>query len=263
MREFYSKYKQIDKLEKIEEEWISILDEQYREKRISPWMPHYDQEPVEDYRLSMYPVFSNLVELKEYFIAEKLFVHMVKECPDYVHWTGSDMLYFQVEREFLSKNDTANLSTWYGLWFNTLNNYCCDKQKVYETLNQISEKYIGRDYDFPNMAEKYYHKILSFTYKFGGDSAVYQMLINSLESYYATPYEKIKFNLFALKICIKNDDIANTESHYKSLDYLVSSINSDENGSKHKIIDLLSDTEKATKNPRLKKWCTDAIKKIH
>jgi hypothetical protein len=262
MREFYSKYSQIDKLEKIEEEWINILDKQYHEKQISPWLPYYSQTPVEDYRLSMYPVLQNLIGLKAYFLAEKLFVHMVKECPDYQAWTDSDMLYFQVERKLISDNDTAALSTWYNQWFNTLKNYCPNRNIAFETLGYISEQYIGKEFTFPNMPEKYYQKILNYTYQLGSDSAVYQLLSKSLNNYYATYYERFKFNLFAIQCCIRIHDAENIEKHYSSMDYMTNTFAYNDDDAKYKVLHLLSATEKATKDARLRKWCNEVIKKL-
>jgi hypothetical protein len=262
MREFYSKYKQIDKLEKIEEEWMAVLDEQYDKKHISPWMPKYDQIVVEDYRLSMYPVFNNLIELQEYNIAEKLFTHMAEKCPDCCKWLDGDMPFYSIESILLSKTDTAGLSICYYNWFNVLDKYCADKTITLQTFKSISDKYIGWYKSNDTIAEKYYQKILSFTYKIGGDSAAYDLMTNSLNKYSVTEYERFKLNLFALKICIKTNDSLNIEKHYSALDSNISNYSSVDKDDRYKILNLISNTEKSSSDERLKKWCSEALKKI-
>jgi hypothetical protein len=262
MREFYSKYRQIDKLEKIEEEWISVVDKQFDENKISPWMPKYNHEAIEDYRLSMYPVFNNLIELKEYFIAGKLFSHMVQKCSEYSKWLDPDMPYFKVEGILLLESDTATLSKWYECWFNDLDKYCNNKSFAFETFRLISEKYTGGYRGTSNFPEKYYQKMLGYTNKIGGDSATYKMIEHSLGNYSLTDYETFKLGIFALKICIKSNDIEKQEMHYSSLNDFKYRFSYLDKESLMRIKNLLNANEQSTKDERFKKWCAETIKEI-
>ena len=261
MREFYSKYKQIDKLEKIEEEWMSVLDKQYDEKHASPWIPDDYTDPMDHYRFSMNPVFNNLIELKEFNLAGKLFEHMVKKCPDYKMWLDGDMPFFRIENILLESGDTSALSVWYDQWYHVLENYCTDKSRAFETLKIISGRFLG-GWRYPGLSEKYFQKMLNYTYRLGADSAAYAMIQHSLNSGGCEQYEIIKLHLFSIKICIKTNNIEDIDLHYKALESAIESGYMDKN-TRFKISNLISSTEKNTNDERLKIWCHDALKKIY
>lgn len=263
LRKFYSKYKQIDKLEKIENEWMLILDKQYDEKYISVWNESYYQSPDNNYWLSMQPIFLNLIELKEYFLAEKFFAHMVQKCPGCLDWTAADMLYFQVEKKLLENRDTATLSIWYEHWFKTLEKYSPSKEITLSTFIIISSGFIGKYCRYPDFAEKYYQKMLDYTYKVGGNKAVYKLFTESLNFYRITYYESIKFNFLALQLCISINDKNNTKKHYNQLDVLIGKHSEADKSVIKKVIELLDETKGSTNDKRLKKWCEDSLKKLN
>ena len=186
---------------------------------------------------------------------------MVKKCDGCSNWLDMDMLYFKAERQMLEQKDTITLSMWYDHWFNTLQNYSPSKKITLNTFKIISDKFIGQYQSNPEYGEKYYHKMLNYTYRVGGDSAVYKMIEYSMNQS-LTDFETIKLNLIVLQICLKTKDNINLEKHYQALNLAINYIDFSNKNSTYNIKKLLFQTIDKTKDLKLKNWCIETLKKI-
>ncbi len=128
MREFYSRHLQFDKLEVIDNEWVTLLDGQLAA----------GEEVLYTYEASMLAVVDNLVNLGEYYKAESYFLHLLDNDPGSVYWLQGSMFYFRIEDKFLDIGDVETLRDWYTRWFTALNKYNSDVMDAIKTMNIVS-----------------------------------------------------------------------------------------------------------------------------
>jgi len=127
MREFYSRHLQLDKLDMIDQEWVSVLENQLKT----------GEDPLYGFEASMLAVVDNLVRLGEYYKAEAYFLRMLENESSSVDWLSRGMLYFRIERYLIDVADAESLNDWYSRWFSAISVYA-DKETAGKTLSIIS-----------------------------------------------------------------------------------------------------------------------------
>lgn len=260
MRQFYCKTRQKEKLEKIEEEWLVVLDRQLIQGHISPWFDWEDPTPGKSYQYSMKPVFPYLIKNKHYFLAERSFIHMIEKCPECSNdWSTADYIYFSVEGRMLREKDTTALALWYEHWYSTLEKYGPGKETSLETFNRIAQGYTSGYFKYDQYFDRFYPLMLSYTEKIGGDTAVHNLLMTSSRRYISSFDIKLKVNLFLLLSSIKVKDNSTMEKTYTKTDGLITEYISRGN-SKYDLLMLLVDAKSKSEDKRYMKWCNKKIK---
>lgn len=262
MRRFYCDTHQDKKLEKIEEEWLALLDRQLSQGYVSPWLHWENPSPQQSYIYSMKPVLHELVEHQYYFIAERSFKHIIKKCPGcYDDWNNADNFYIQVESQMVDKQDTAMLAEWYEHWFDMMKESGMEKKMMFETINRISQGYTSGFSDQVQLFDRFYPLMMSYAERIDGLAGVYRLNKNASIRYFTSLPVKIKINLYFLESCIKTGDKATMEKIYTKTEKLIDEYLSGEN-KKTDLRIILQAAKNRSGDKRYINWCDEKIKRL-
>ncbi len=259
MRRFYTDTKQIEKLKEIDREWMLVLDKQYDENIISDW--NSNKSPVDEYRLSLYPVLWNLMGLEEYFFAEELLIHMFEkdEKLTTVYWGSGDFPYLKAVYYMKRKQDTLNLSIWYKHWFESVDKYCpYDITNILWTLDSNYPK----DYFTSEMKKEYEKLFLECSFKAGGYETYNTILYNMSYQYEPMTISKMRLLLIGLQVSIKLGDKRFTKGYLDKLDEFSDVFLITEANISDKMEKILSETPEILSAKSRTKWKEIILKNI-
>lgn len=259
LRRFYCITQQDEKLEKIEREWMNVLDRQLDQKHISPWFDWEEGTPEENYHYSMQPVLPYLVSYKKYFIAEKSLIHMLEKCPECPdNWETAEDIYSMSESKMLRDKDTASLTIWYEHWFNSLQKYGPGKEASLETFERIAQSYIMGYFKYDQYFDKFYPLMLGYTRKIGGKEAVHKLLQNSSKSYISSFSVKLNVYLYLIASSIEVKDNKTLDLTYAKADGLIKEYLA-RGYSKYDLLPILITAKSRSKDKKYVKWCDQKI----
>ena len=260
MRKFYTETKQIEKLKQIEWEWMAVLDNQYDEKIQSPW--NYRANPVQEYRLSLYPVLNNLLQLEEYFFAEGLLIHMFEKSEELrkIDWLSGDFLYFRADYYMAVKQDTASLTLWYKHWFASIEKYS-SVGVLWATINTLSWDY-PEEYLTPEMREKYEKLFKNLACKYGGIEIYSRLLLSELYYEDINTIKEIQLIFEAIQIAFELQNTKDIVLYIVKLEDFINSFSIAVQDIHNKLNKLLIEKPKIPKKSNLYKWGINTIKKL-
>lgn len=135
MREFYTRHLQLEKLKEIDDEWIRLIDSELDK----------DVDVMFGYRASVETVYLNLISIGEYYEAEKYFIHLLENEPNYDNWDQSSMFYYLVEDDMLAFNDPGLIKDWHNRSVQTMVKYEARPKDIQLALNMFSSKLMRLD----------------------------------------------------------------------------------------------------------------------
>jgi len=262
MRRYYIQYKNPDKLQKIQQEWMVVLDRQLANGQITPWYNYEDATPEESYKYSTLPTIDELIGSGNYFIAEESFLHMIEKCPTCSDWTSDEAPYDRGQYMMLNNGDTATLTVWYDHWNKAVVKYSPNPDYALEAFRSIAYNYVTGELKYDKYFDKYYPLMMTYTYDLGGDKAVYVLHNTSLSYTYGSKFiVKIKLNLFLIQSCLKVGDKDGLKSTYKELDRLISGYLSNRN-SKEVLKKVLQGSKAQCADKGFVKWCDKHLNEL-
>ena len=240
MRRFYTDTKQIEKLKKIDLEWMTVLDKQYDENIQLEW--NRTKSPVEQYRLSLYPVLYNLIDLEQYFFAEELLIHMFEKDEKLrnIYWGSGDLPYYRAAYKMAANQDTTNLTIWYDHWAACYVKY--SQSKDLEHIISMFFMFFPDRYFTPEIIEKYENLFYSLALKYGGYETYSYFLYSELYYNDTWNFSRIKLSLTALQISIKINNRKHLKTYLSQFDEFLNSFSVTEANISDEIEQLINET---------------------